>query len=127
MAAARRSSARERGRHGEALAEQYLRRAGFRILARNLHLRHSELDIVAMERDTLCFVEVRLRSRAGFGSAAESVDARKQKQLIRAARALLARGGLPRFSALRFDVVTIDAGRQPPAIRLIRDAFYTDS
>jgi putative endonuclease len=127
MAATRRSSTRERGRYGEALAEEYLRRVGFRILARNLHLRHSELDILAMERGTLCFVEVRLRSGGGFGSAAESVDARKQRRLIRAAREVLARGGLPRFSALRFDVVAIDAGRRPPEIRLIREAFYAET
>ena len=65
------SSRRARGRQGEALAEQFLRRAGFRILARNVHLRHSELDLVALEGSTLCFVEVRLRSSGAFGSAEE--------------------------------------------------------
>ena len=122
-----RSSTRERGRYGEALAEEHLRRAGYRILARNLHLRHSELDILALEGDTLCFVEVRLRSGHSHGDAAESVDARKRRRLILAARTLLSRGNLPRHASLRFDVVAIDSGTRPPGVRLIRDAFYADT
>jgi putative endonuclease len=117
------SSRRSRGRQGEALAEQFLRRAGFRILARNVHLRHAELDLVALEGSTLCFVEVRLRSSDAFGSAEESVDIRKQRRVLRAARGFLARERPPRHSQIRFDVVAIDASRIPAAIRLIRDAF----
>ncbi len=117
------SSRRARGRLGEALAEQFLRRAGFRILARNVHLRHSELDLVALEGSALCFVEVRLRSSGAFGSAEESVDIRKQRRVLRGARQFLARERLPRHSRVRFDVVAIDASRVPAAIRLIRDAF----
>ncbi len=45
---------------------------GFRILARNVHLRHAEVDLVSLEGHMLCFVEVRLRSSTAFGSAEES-------------------------------------------------------
>ena len=71
-------------------------------------------------------VEVRLRSSDRFGSAAESVDQRKQLRVARAAAELLARGGLPRFSRVRFDVVAIDAGAVPPVVTHIRDAFTAD-
>lgn len=111
------------GRRGEALAEAYLSELGFRILARNVHLRHAEIDLVAMERRALCIVEVRLRGGPRFGSAAESVDARKQRRLLRAAAELLARGRFPRHDALRFDVVTVDSSAEPPRIELIRAAF----
>jgi putative endonuclease len=117
------ASRRERGRIGEALAVEALQRAGFRIVARNVHLRHGELDVIALDRGTLCFVEVRLRSGDGFGTAEESIDARKRARIVRAARAWLARESPPRHSALRFDVVAIDAGVRPPRVRLLRGAF----
>ena len=114
------------GRYGEKLAENHLQRLGFRILARNLHLRHAELDLVALEGRTLCFVEVRLRSGRRFGSAEESIDRRKQRRLARAAAEVLATRRLPRHDALRFDVVSVDASHEPPQIKLIRDAFRAD-
>jgi putative endonuclease len=97
------------GRAGEDLAERHLIGAGFRILARNVHLRHAELDLVALDRTTLVFVEVRLRRSARFGSGEESVDRRKQRRIAAAAAELLARGRLPRAARIRFDVVAIDA------------------
>jgi putative endonuclease len=114
------------GRRGEELAASHLAARGARILARNVHLRHAEIDLVALEGDVLCIVEVRLRSSHAFGSAADSVDARKRRRLARAAADLIARGDLPRFSCVRFDVVAIDASREPPAVEHIRDAFQLD-
>lgn len=104
------------------MALAHLERLGFRILARNVHLRHAELDLVALEGETLCFVEVRLRSTDRFGSAVESVDARKQRRIARAAAEFLATHPVPGYRALRFDVVAIDLQNEPP-IRVFRDAF----
>jgi putative endonuclease len=121
-------SRRARGQRGEELAAAHLVRAGYRIVDRNVRLQSGELDLLALDGDTLCFVEVRLRSGHGFGSAEESVDARKQRRLARVARELLATRPrrLPRFARLRFDVVAIDASREPPVLRLVRDAFVLD-
>jgi putative endonuclease len=119
----KRPDRRALGRYGEKLAETHLGRHGFRILARNLHLRHAELDLLALDGRTLCFVEVRLRSSRRFGSAADSVDHRKQRRLMRAAAEILVRHPLPPHDALRFDVVAIDASTHPPSVDLIRDAF----
>ena len=115
------------GRRGEQLACDHLATLGFRILARNLRVPPHEIDLVALERRTLCFVEVRTRSGREFGSPEESIDARKRAHLLRAARAALALGGWPRHDRVRFDVVAVDASREPPELRLIRDAFYDDS
>ena len=79
---------------------------------------------MALDGDTLCFVEVRLRSSQRFGSAAESVDARKRRRITRAASEVLATRSLPRFRKIRFDVVAIDASRDPPQIKHFRDAFH---
>ncbi len=114
---------RRRGRDGEAAAEAYLRAHGFRIVARNLHLRHAEIDLVAMEGRTLCVVEVRLRSSDRFGTPQESVDWRKQRRLTRAARLLLARGHLPRYADVRFDVVSVRPSSNGFSVHLLRDAF----
>jgi putative endonuclease len=108
------------------LAARHLEQLGLRVVARNVHLRHAELDLVALDGTALVVIEVRLRASARFGSAEESVDARKQRRIVRAAVELLARGGLPRFSRVRFDVVAIDAAAAPPVVTHIRDAFTAD-
>jgi putative endonuclease len=117
---------RRRGRYGEAVAEAYLREHGFRILARNLHLRHAEIDLLALEGSTLCVVEVRLRSSDRFGTPEESVDRRKRSRLTRAARLLLSRRDLPRFAHVRFDLVSVRRTRDGPVVDLLRDAFRAD-
>jgi putative endonuclease len=116
------------GRHGEELALRELERAGFRIVARNLRTRRGEIDVVALEGSTLCFIEVRLRSRSDYGTSAASVDGRKQRRVIAAARELLAREHFPPHAALRFDVVAID-GAEPnaPRVEILRGAFDADA
>ena len=114
------------GARGERIAAEYLRQLGYRILARNLRWRDGELDLVALERDALCFIEVRTRSSLRFGSAEESIDARKRSRVVRAARRALAEHRWPRHRRLRFDVVAIDAARGQARVRLLRDAFRAD-
>jgi putative endonuclease len=81
--------------------------------------RGGELDIVALERGVLCFVEVRARARAEWGAAEETVGRVKQARLIHAAQAFLA-GWPDRDPSCRFDVVAVTPG---PRFTLIRDAF----
>ena len=119
------SNRRMLGRRGEDIAEDYLRAHGFRILARNVHLRHAEIDIVALDRDALCIVEVRMRANRAYGSALESVDRRKQRRLARAAAQLIATRPVPRHRVIRFDVIAIDCSHVPPIVDHVRDAFDT--
>lgn len=116
------------GRFGEDLALQQLEREGFRIVARNLRTRRGEIDLVALEGRTLCFIEVRLRSSFDYGSSAASVDARKRRRVIEVTRELLARETFPPHAALRFDVVAIDRVESPERVRvqILRDAFHAD-
>ena len=107
------------GRQAEALAERVLRRAGLEILERNFRCRHGEIDLIAREGETLVFCEVRLRSAARFGGAAESITVAKQARIAATARYfLISRPQAP----CRFDVLllqTLDVTR----IRWIRNAF----
>src|SRR5271167_661654 len=73
------------GRRGERAAEKYLRRSGYRIVARNFRAARAEIDLVAMDGDVLVFVEVKTRRSRGAGAPEEAVDERKQKQIRRAA------------------------------------------
>lgn len=73
---------------------------------------------------TLAFVEVRYRRHAQFGSAAESVDWRKQQKLIRAAQLYLSRHPQWTNAPCRFDVIHIDGPLHAVAIQWIQDAFF---
>jgi putative endonuclease len=111
------------GKMGEDLACRELARRGYAILARRFRTRLGEIDIIAHDGPTLVFVEVKTRSSAAFGRAAEAVTVRKQAKIgLMAAEYLLRRGlsGTP----CRFDVVAVLAEQgRAPAIELIRGAF----
>src|ERR1044072_679376 len=83
---ARKQFVTRRGVAAEELAAAFLQEHGLRIIARNYRCRLGEIDLVALERGTTVFVEVRQRSSSAFGGAAASITARKQARLIRAAR-----------------------------------------
>ncbi len=111
------------GAEAEALAGGHLERAGLRTLVRNYRCPQGEIDLVMDDRGTLVFVEVRYRHTPGFGSAAESVDRRKQQRLVAAARHYLA--ALRADRPCRFDVVAMTG--TPPRFEWIRNAFDTPS
>ncbi len=102
------------------MAEQFLAGRGLKVVARNHRCRGGEIDLIMQDGTALVFVEVRLRTHKGFGSAAESVASRKQQCIIIAAQHYLA--GLGKQPPCRFDVVAMDA-LDPARIEWIRDAF----
>ncbi|MDR1853928.1 MAG: YraN family protein [Azoarcus sp.] len=118
--------AQARGRLGEARAAEWLVAQGLKILARNVRCRAGEVDLVCLDRDALVFVEVRLRSNARYGGAAESITAAKRHRIVFAARWWLTVAGRAhqnrpcRFDAVLFD----DAEATTP--RWIRGAFGWD-
>jgi putative endonuclease len=98
-------TARARGAAVEALAERHLTSAGLRPVERNYHCPAGEIDLVMRERDTLVFVEVRARRSGAFGSAAESIDARKRRRLLATAEHYLQ--SRRHRGPVRFDVVAL--------------------
>ncbi|MBL8848698.1 MAG: YraN family protein [Planctomycetaceae bacterium] len=94
------------GNKGERLAVRYLKKLGYRILARQSRSRIGEIDIVALDGDTIVFVEVKTRSSQSAGHPSEAITFAKQQQLTRVALAWLkSRGMLERRA--RFDVIAI--------------------
>ena len=108
-----------RGAAAEATALAWLQRQGLRLLEKNWRCRAGELDLVLRDGASIVMVEVRLRASSAFGGAAASIDARKRRKLITAAKLYLA--GKPDCPC-RFDVVTMSDpdGRD---LEWIRNAF----
>jgi len=112
------------GRRGERAAERYLRKRGYRIVARGERGRLGELDLIAVDGRTVVFVEVKTRRSHDAGHPSEAVGAEKQKRLTRLALAYLKRHELIECAS-RFDVLAItwpDGARQPK-IEHIKNAF----
>jgi putative endonuclease len=110
------------GRRGEEIAARHLQRCGYRILERNFRAAGAEIDLVAADRETLVFVEVKTRSSAALGAPAEAVDARKAERIRRAAGVYLRRiEGAERPA--RFDVVAIIGAGRKSRLELLQDAF----
>ncbi len=113
-----------RGRWAEALAERHLLGMGMQLLARNYRFRGGEIDLIMEHAGMTVFVEVRYRRNAAYGSAAESVDRRKQHRLINTAGHFLqSRAGGRGHHGCRFDVIAITGSGQAVAIEWIPDAF----
>lgn len=108
----------QRGGEAEAQALAFLQRRGLVLVQRNYRCRFGEIDLIMRDGDTLVFAEVRQRSRADFGGAAESITARKRARLTATARHYL--GQARTLPACRFDALLIDGTE----MRWVRDAFY---
>ena len=140
--AIRREPVRDRAQHfelgerGEALAIDQLERLGYHIVAANFSLPigrntrdaivNAEIDVVAYDGPTLCFVEVKTRATAEFALPQTNVDLRKRRQIARAARGYRRMMGLA-ASPFRYDVVTVVAKPNDahPRIELLK-GFWTD-
>lgn len=114
------------GAQAEELAARLLARHGLRLLARNVHCRGGEVDLIALDGETVVFVEVRLRRHRDFGGAAASIGRAKQQRVILAARHWLAGAGRAWSGrACRFDAV-LYAALAPEAGEWLRGAFAAD-
>jgi putative endonuclease len=128
------------GRRGEELAAEFLEDVGYTLVASNFKLPvgrslrgalvHAEIDLIAYDGSTLCFIEVKTRSSTWFATPEANVDLRKQRQITRAAR-VYRRLFAVTAEPYRYDVVTVvlpptEMGQaEVPRIELLRN-FWTD-
>jgi putative endonuclease len=110
------------GKRGEDLAIAQLRVLKYKILERNYKCALGEIDIIAREKDTLVFVEVKTRTTRDFGGPAAAVNERKQRQLSKVALTYLNQKKITEMPA-RFDVVAVELIPPAPQIEVIRNAF----
>lgn len=112
------------GDRGECATAKFLKSQGFRILERQYRGHFGELDIIAIDGDTVVFVEVKTRSTTTAGDPTEAVDLSKQRKITKSALAYLKqKAWLDR--RCRFDVVAIlwDDGGEKNVIKHYRSAF----
>ena len=112
------------GARGEELAESYLRGLGYLILGRNFRVRFGEIDLIARDRQTTVFVEVKRRDSTTHGQPEDSVAPAKIRRVIAAARVYAARNKLS-DRPIRFDVIAIHATDSHEEIRHHKGAFAT--
>lgn len=116
---------RQRGDVAEGDAETFLQGRGLVTVARNWRCRMGEIDLVMLDDEVLVFVEVRYRGSQQHGGAAASVDQRKQRRLVAAARHYLRLHPEAALRRCRFDVIALQPGNgEEQSIDWISGAFY---
>ena len=110
------------GKKGEVLARKYLQRQGYEIKELNYRCPLGEIDLIARDRDTIAFVEVKTRNSGYEGSGKMAVNKQKQERIAKAALSYLLKKGLRDFNC-RFDVVSINYADNKNKIELIKNAF----
>ena len=108
------------GGAAEEAAVLFLEEKGVRILERNFRSYHGEIDIIALESQTILVVEVKMRSYGDCGTAAEAVDFRKQKRICYTFNYYRMKKQLAENMAVRFDVIEVDKELE---CHWIRNAF----
>ena len=114
------------GKYGEYYAAKYLNDHGYKILHRNYKCRIAEIDIVALDGNTLCFIEVKTRKDKLHGFGAEFVNKAKIEKLVLGARSYIASHNAS--NDIRFDVVEVygrvmTGGFAVSEINVIKNAF----
>ena len=110
------------GKKGEEVALRFLKKRGYRIIEANYVCKLGEMDLIAKEKDTLVFIEVKTRTSTMFGPPQLAVTQFKQRQMSKVALNFLKEKKLEDVKA-RFDVVAIFVGQKGEEIELIRNAF----
>jgi putative endonuclease len=113
----------ELGKKGEEHAVGFLKKSGYRIIQRNYKNKLGEIDIIAKDKNTLCFIEVKTRTSLRFGLPQEAITFRKQKKLNKVALSYLKQYNLWDVPA-RFDTVSVVLNNQDKIeINIIKDVF----
>lgn len=113
------------GAAGESAAEAFLRRRGYVIVERNYRCRGGEIDLIALDRGAVVFIEVRTRAVGAVVDPVESIGPAKRRRVVAAARHYTARRRLHE-RPMRFDVVAVDADASGMQCRVIANAFDLD-
>lgn len=130
------STASKIGEIGEDFAARFLVRRGFRLVCSNFKVPigrnrrgvsvSGEIDLIALDEDLLCFIEVKTRSSDEFASPLSAVDLRKQRQITRTARIYRKIFNLQSVK-FRYDVVSIVLNNnKSPNIELFK-GFWTEN
>ena len=115
--------AKENGNIGEALACKYLQEKNFKILQKNYKNELGEIDIIAKDKNTLVFVEVKARSSTQFGLPREAINYYKQRKIVAVATLYLKQKKLIDNISVRFDCIEILGDKNDYEINHLTNIF----
>jgi len=110
------------GKKSESIAARHLKKNGYRILHQNYRTKLGEIDIIAKDKDTIVFVEVKARRSDHFGDPKWAVTPKKQRKISMVALYYLKAMKQSNEKA-RFDVVSIRSANDNPEIEIVKNAF----
>ncbi len=110
------------GKKSESIAAMHLKKHGYKILKQNYRTKLGEIDIIAKDKNTLVFVEVKSRSSNRFGNPKWAVTPKKQRKVSMVALLYIKSTKQSNVKA-RFDVVAISSAKDRPSIEIIKNAF----
>ena len=110
------------GEQSESLAVWYLKKNGYKIIEKNYRNQLGEIDIIAKEKKTIVFVEVKSRRSVRYGSPKWAVTPQKQRKISMVALYYL-KTTRQTDARARFDVVAITSNRDEPQIEIVKNAF----
>ena len=116
-----------KGLRFEDLARSYLGKQGLHLVESNYRCRFGEIDLIMLDADSLCFIEVRFRKSLNFGGASASITPAKQRRIIKASLFYLSAHRQLMQQALRFDALLIQQQKDGSLdYNWIQNAFYAE-
>lgn len=113
--------------HYETQARDYLIQRGLRLVVENYHCRFGEIDLIMLEQDVLCFIEVKFRKSQGYGGAISAIPPQKQRKIIKTALFFIAEHKKLAQRAMRFDALIIQQDSvAASSVDWIQGAFYAE-
>ena len=110
------------GEKSESIAVSYLKKQGYKIIEQNYRTKLGEIDIIAREKGTIAFIEVKARKSKNFGNPKWAVTPKKQRKISMVALQYLKTTMQSNVKA-RFDVVSIISSQDNPSIEIVKNAF----
>jgi putative endonuclease len=110
------------GQRGESLAAWYLKKNGYKIIEQNYRTPLGEIDIIAKEKKTIVFVEVKSRQSIRYGNPKWAVTPKKQRKVSMVALQYL-KSTRQMDARARFDVVAVTSNHDQPQIEIVKNAF----
>lgn len=118
---------RRKGLHYESEAKQHLVRQGLKCMEQNYHSRFGEIDLIMLDTDLVCFIEVKFRKSLDYGGAASSIPYQKQQKIIKTAQIFMQSNRKLNNRGMRFDALILQQSGADITIDWIQNAFYAES
>lgn len=114
---------KEIGNLGENIAKDYLEKNNYRIISTNFMCKQGEIDIVAVDKKEIVFIEVKTRLNQNFGYAVDAVDEQKEKHIKRATQYFVYKNKIESLS-IRFDIIEVYLKKEKYIINHIKNVLW---